>query len=222
MESHEQSENKRKIAKNSKIFMVAIVLGVLLGAIVTLLVLDVMKLRKPIVVHVEGNNTEASQGAKDTVVKYVVHRYEERALLYDDQLTPLDSIAQDTVYQENLSEDLTMEDADYTVENDAVVTPHILGRHTQKVAYLDADKREIPTPENSLSTVQILYFDTPIKNKYSYLFSGNVLKIKGLPSEQSRIVHYRNNFYLIQNHRVYLITPNSQFERMTETHSLTF
>ena len=84
--------------------MIAIVLGVLLGAGITLLVLDVMRLRKPIVVKVENDDKSASKGANDTIVKYVVHKYENRSMLYDDQLQPIDSLSQDTLFAEGYYE----------------------------------------------------------------------------------------------------------------------
>lgn len=194
--------------------MVAIVLGILLGVVITLLVFDVMKLRKPIVVQVEGNDKSNEKGTNDTIVKYVVHKYENHSSFYDDPLQPIDSLSKDTLDAEGISEDLTMEDASYNPEDGAVVSARVLGESKCKIVFLDNEKNEMT--DHTVQTVRIQFLETPIKNKTSYLFNAGTLKIKGMPVGTTKLYHYKNTLYLVLNHHAYIITPNSQFEKMVE------
>lgn len=201
--------------------MIAIVLGVLLGDGITMLVLDVMRLRKPIVVKVENDDKSASKGANDTIVKYVVHKYENRSMLYDDQLQPIDSLSQDTLFAEGYSEDLTMEDAGFSTDEGNVVGSHVISETTCKVIALDNEKKELSAAEHG-TLIHVLFLDTPIKNKNSYLFNAGTLKIKGLPVGAVKFYLYKNTVYMVHNRHTYPLTPNSQFEKLVEDRDMTF
>lgn len=201
--------------------MIAIIIGVLLGVGITVLLLDVMRLRKPIVVKVENDDKSDSKGSKDTIVKYVVHRYENRSMLYDDQLQPIDSLSQDTLYAEGYSEDLTMEDAAFSTEDGTVVGTHVLSEMTCKVIALDNEKKELSAAEHG-TLIHVLFLDTPIKNKNSYLFNAGTLKIKGLPVGAVKFYLYKNTVYMVHNRHTYPLTPNSQFEKLVEDRDITF
>lgn len=201
--------------------MIAIIIGVLLGVGITVLLLDVMRLRKPIVVKVENDDKSDSKGSNDTIVKYVVHRYENRSMLYDDQLQPIDSLSQDTLYAEGYSEDLTMEDAAFSTEDGTVVGTHVLSEMTCKVIALDNDKRELSAAEHG-TLIHVMFLDTPIKNKVSYLFSAGTLKVKGLPVGAVKLYLYKNTVYMVHNRHTYPLAPNSQFEKLVEDRDITF
>lgn len=220
MEPQEVTDNKQRNQKNGKVFLIAIVLGILLGVGVTVLVLEVMRFRKPIVVKVENDKSD-SKGSNDTIVKYVVHRYENRSMLYDDQLQPIDSLSQDTLYAEGYSEDLTMEDAAFSTEDGTVVGTHVLSEMTCKVIALDNEKKELSAAEHG-TLIHVLFLDTPIKNKNSYLFNAGTLKIKGLPVGAVKFYLYKNTVYMVHNRHTYPLTPNSQFEKLVEDRDITF
>lgn len=64
--------------------------------------------------------------------------------------------------------------------------------------------------------IEIEEWISPIKNKHSYHFKNNVLKITGISISQLRIIYENGNYYLINGERHYLLMPNNGFEKMIE------
>ena len=98
----------------------------------------------------------------------------------------------------------------------------LLHKFTQKVVYLNHNKQEIPAPANSMVQVQIQQWDTPIKNRLAYQFTGNTVKLIGLSAENAKVVCFDDNFYLVVGKRVFVLKPNKQYEKLVETSDITF
>ena len=91
-----------------------------------------------------------------------------------------------------------------------------------KVVYLDENKHVAAAPANAPAQWQVQQWSTPIKNKLTYQFSNNILKVKGLEIDDLRIVNFNNQNYIVTGNRTYIIKPNKQFDRMTEVTDVSF
>lgn len=226
MEAQNSSDEKSKAPKRGTLFLIAILLGLLFGTVITLLVMNLVGRPQHTVVHVLPSDSTATSAASDTVVKYVIHKY-ENAELQDALDQASDSLASDSVYAYDESEDLTMDDIDpYMAENSSsngsVIEEKMISKQSAKVTYYDNNKTECAVPEHAHSSIQVQIWQTPIKNKVTYQFNGSTLKVKGMNLEHYKICHFKNNFYLVSNHHVYPLHTNSQFERLIETHEVVF
>jgi len=221
MEAQENNGKPSKTPSKGTLFAVAALIGLLLGAVVTLLVIDITGYHHPTVVNmIPSKNAEATHSS-DTVVKYVIHKYEPQV---DNQVESqdLDSIPVDSLMGIEETEDLTMDYdelymAEEQEEHDAVVADKMLAKANVKIVYLDADKQPISTPEQKPATLQVQQWTTPIRNKLSYHLSGNILKLKGVNLDNVKVYSYKNAFLLQSGSRVYAIHPNTQFEKLVES-----
>lgn len=211
--------------KRGTVFLIAILIGLLIGATITLLVVNLIGPRHVSDIHIIPMDTAATKAKSDTVVQYVIHKYETED--YQGKITqPRDTIYPDSTYAYDESEDLTMDydemymPADYSGDN--VVAEKLLEKLSLKVLFLDPNKTECAAPEHLPSQIQIQFWESLIKNKLTYHFYGNMLKLKGIKPEHCKVVHFKNNYYLVNNHHIYSIHHNSQFERLVETHDVTF
>jgi len=194
----------------------------MLGAVLTMLVMDWLDYKHPTVVKVFGPSEKSKS---DTVVNYVIHKYqpsdvEENGSLAADTLGMDSALVDEIDYQ-----DFMLDEEDFP-ENEAaqqnIVGERMLQKVQQKVIYLNHNKQEIPVPANGMAQVQIQQWETPIKNRVSYQFSGNTVKVKGLNVENAKVVCYDDIFYLISGKRVYVLKPNKQFEKLVEVTDLSF
>lgn len=207
------------------LFIVGVIIGLLAGAILTMLIVDWLDYKHPTVVKILEHSTPA--GSKDTVINYVIHKHvnqEETNLkvLEADSLSQ-DSIDQETDYQDFMLDEDEIQDwqADEEMPQ-SVSEDKILKKNTIRITYMDENKRIVPTPANSPIQWQIQMWSTPIKNRLSYQYANNLLKVKGMDIENMKIVHFSNQFYLVHNNRTYLIKPNKQFEKLQEAPEMSF
>lgn len=220
MDTQDNNGNAPKTPSKGTLFAVAALVGLLLGAVVTLLVLDLTGYNRSTVVHmIPSENSNPAHGS-DTVVKYVIHKYEPESAAIDRQ--DLDTIPADSLAMVDETEDLTMDYEELYMagesdEQEAVAAEKMLAKANVKVVYLDANKQPVATPDQKPATLQVQQWTTPIRNKVSYQLSGNVLKIKGLNLDNIKIYSYKNGYLLQSGGRVYAIRPNTQFERLVET-----
>lgn len=226
MEAQNSSDEKSKAPKRGTLFLIAILLGLLFGTVITLLVMNLVGRPQHTVVHVLPSDSTATGSASDTIVKYVIHKYEAEELDKAFEYAS-DSLASDSVYAYDESEDLTMDDIDPYVADDpmspgTVLEEKMISKQSVKVVYYDNNKSECDAPEHAHTNIQIQVWQTPVKNKVSYQFNGSTLKLKGLTAEHCKICHFKNNFFLVNNHHVYQLRQNSQFERLIETHEVVF
>ncbi len=221
-------DHNANIGPNNKkrrvLFAIGILIGLLLGSIVTMLLVDWLDYKRPTVVKVL--DPSPAEGTKDTVVNYVIHKYEVQNEIEEE--SPADSLLQDSIMIEEDNSDLML-DEDVIRELQAeetdpqnVLEEKMLKKGLVKVIYLDENKHVITAPAQAAAQWQVQQWTTPIKNKIAYQLSNNTLKVKGLDIENISIAAYDNHFYLLSGSRVYNIKPNKQFERLVETSEIKF
>ena len=222
MSQEDFSEKKPDNRRRRLLFVIGGLVGLLLGAILTMLVVDWLDYKHPTVVKI----LEPSSARKtDTVVNYVIHKYQPENVEENGSM-PADTMDMDTTmvdeldYQDFMLDEDDMQDEDALRQN--VVGERMLQKSTQKVVYLNHNKQEVLVPANGIVQMQIQQWDTPIKNRLSYQFSGNTVKLKGLSIDNAKVVCYDDNFYLVSGKRVYMLKPNKQFEKLVEVSDITF
>ncbi|MBR6132570.1 MAG: hypothetical protein IKQ20_12020 [Bacteroidales bacterium] len=220
MEAQDNSKKNPKTPSKGTWFFIAVLIGLLLGALVTLLVIDITGYHHPTVVNMIRPE-DVGPSNSDTVVKYVIHKYESPARVAFDR-QDLDTLASDSLTVMDETEDLTMDYEELYMagdqeEQDAVAADRMLAKSNVKILYLDANKQLVATPEQKPATLQVQQWTTPIRNKITYQLSGNILKIKGLNPDNIKIYSYKNGYLLQSGGRVYSIHPNTQFERLAES-----
>lgn len=225
MEIQENSSKSHGTPSKGAWFAVAVLIGLLIGALVTIVVIDLTGYHNPTVVNMIRPEDVGALSNSDTVVKYVIHKYEPQDFVTIDK-QDLDTLPADSVAWLDESEDLTMDyDELYMAveqgEQQTVAPDRMLAKCNVKVVYMDANKQPVGTPEQKPSTMQVQQWTTPIRNKLSYQLSDNVLKIKGLTLDNVKIYGYKNGYFLQSGGRVYALRPNTQFERLVESSDFT-
>lgn len=222
MSQEDFSENKPDNRRRRLLFIIGGLIGLLLGAVLTMLVVDWLDYKHPTVVKVfEPSTTQKT----DTVVNYVIHKYQSEesgksGALAADTLAMDSSLVDEQDYQDFMLDEEDLQEDEAVRQN--VVGERMLQKVMQKVIYLNHNKQEIPVPSNGIAQMQVQQWETPIKNRLSYQFSNNTLKLKGLNAEMVKLVNYDDNFYLLSGKRVYAIKQNRQYEKLTEVYDLTF
>lgn len=201
------------------ILLLGILIGMLVGLFVSFLLIDKIANLKEPVVKQEIPQTQTSPA--DTIVKYVVHKYESNSSHNSSAKT--DSLNNDSLDYYSQSVDFLLDDDDEkkSVEFDKtnVSESKIIHKHDCNVVFLDANKNIAEQVDNIEKNVEIQFWSTPIKNKISYSFDKNVLKIKGLQQPDNVVVYYyKDNYYLSLDKRTYLITPSKESHRLVEIH----
>lgn len=195
--------------------VLCVLAGLLLGAFVMLLFFNVNGLhRRTSEVRIIERDTT---NARDTVV--IIHEFKNAAR----QEQPADSLPVDTTLMEDETQDLLLaypHDLDEGMEEDPVPSEVMLDKMTPKVIWWDNNQNEIPNSDKSVG-YQIQLWSTPFRNRTEYQFDGSVLRVKGLMIDNLKILHYKNELYLVSQKRVYPIHKNQQFERLVETHDIT-
>ena len=223
MAEEKQPEPPRR-PKRKVLFVVGILLGLLFGALVTLLLVDWFNYKAPTVVKVLERTP---QNDPDTVVRYVIKNKSTQEESVTDDFMP-DSLTVDSAFMADDSQDLILEEDDLDDWQDGsapqqdVMTDKMMRKISSKVVYFDNNKREQAPPANATTQIQVQQWSTPIKNRLSYNFSGNVLKIKGMDVDNLKVVNYKNNFYAVAGKHVYLLKPNDHFDRMNEVVDVSF
>ena len=212
-------------SKRKMLFIIGLLIGLLLGGLLAMLLVDWLDYKRPTVVKVLERT--APSGTKDTVVNYVVHKYESQDEMQpqtqDSDTLMSDSTDLDEDYQDFMLDEDDIREwrvADDNPQN--VMEDKLLKKSVLKIVYLDENKRVITNPTNASAQCQVQQWSTPIKNRLSYQFSNNVLKVKGLDVDNIKIIHYDNRYYLQSGNHVYLINPNKQFDKMLEVVDVSF
>jgi hypothetical protein len=225
MSQEDFSEKKTDNRRRRLLFALGGVIGLLLGALLTMLVVNWLDYGHPTVVKIMEPTLE---GKSDTVVNYVIHKYQTEKASENNPLSS-DTLAADSVmsdeldYQDFMLDDDELRELQETEEaHQNIVGERMLRKSVQKVIYLNHNKQEIPMPSNGIAQIQIQQWETPIKNRLSYQFSGNTVKLKGLSAENAKVVCYEDNFYLAIGKRVYALKPNKQYEKLIEVSDVVF
>ncbi len=206
--------------KRGVVFLVAIILGLLIGVLSTLLVMEVLEKRSYAKSQNVIQETPPIQSSTDTIVKYVIHKYELKEEPMEE--FPADSLAEDSTFAYDEYGDLFLDDAEpYVVEdpNAVLSATKLLDKSSVKVIFLDNDKKEQHEAQLS-SLLQVQIWESPIRNKQAYQFDGSILKLMGFSPDNLKLYSYKNNLYLIYKQVTYILRQNDQFERMEESMDL--
>jgi hypothetical protein len=209
--------------KKGIILLLGVIIGLLVGVLVAFIIVGKLNLKSPSVVKVMPPSS--TTGTKDTVYKYIVHQYESSPAAGRD-LSMSDSTQIDSMFVEDYSMDYMLEEDDpQTVaenENTNVTSTKMISKYDAPILYFDAKKNAMEVPSGSPKFVEVQFWSTPVQNKLVYQFSDNTLKIKGLKYNEVYVIHYNNHYYLQSDKNVYLIQPNTDFQRLTAIHDIQF
>lgn len=203
------------------LFIIGLVFGILLGTVLTMFVVNWFHYRLPKNVQV-NNVPPRRETSPDTVVKYVIHKYECEPNM-DQMVWNSDTSSVDSLYLEDVSEDLMLDEeamAELEQREQQVQPDQMLWKKSMNVVYLNNDKDEVDPADDAIAILQVQGWGTPIKNKMTYWFSGSTLKLKGITKDAFKIYHYKNEFLLVVNHRVFSLHHNKQYEKLVETHTI--
>lgn len=209
--------------KKGIILLLGIIIGLLVGVLVAFIIVGKFKLKSPSEVKVV--QPVSTTGSKDTVYKYIVHHYENAPAAGRD-VALADSTQSDSMFVEDYSMDYMLEEDDRQVvvdnENTNVASAKMISKYEAPILYFDAKKNAIEAPANAPKFVEVQFWSTPVQNKLVYQFVDNILKIKGLKYNEVYVIHYNNHFYLQSDKQVYLIQPNTDFQRLTAIRDVQF
>lgn len=207
--------------KRRVLFLLGIIVGILLGVGITMLIVNHLNSLHPKEIQLVHPTEQV--GKSDTVVKYIIHKHE--AMYSENPAQAIDTAAIDTLQETELSQDYMLDEDDLLAlereeDENAVPTEKLIARSFVKVTFLDNDKNPISTPDNVVANMQLQQWETPIKNKITYQFSGNTIRIKGASIAQFKVIHYKKTYYLSTAKSCYPIRRNNQFERLIESADL--
>ncbi len=216
-------KQSNQATKKGLILLAGVIIGLLTGFLVAYTV--VKKLDSPpspVAKEVEPNTDKST---KDTVVKYVVHRYEPAS--QTQNISSADSTALDSTLIDGSSADFTLEDdePEITELNNTpstnIAESKLITQFEIPVHALNNDKKITESPENMKKNIEIQMWSTPIKNKISYNFNGKILKIKGLSNyETVKAFFFNEKYYLQIDKKTYKLTQSKEFIRFVETQEL--
>lgn len=156
------------------------------------------------------------ENASDTVVKYVyLDNSKTKSKPHSEPEEPQDSLATDDQETEYDEADFFLSSED-NEEEDVVVTDKVIASKSIKIQYKDADFQDIKTPEGEFAYLDVQQWNTPIKNRISYQYGHKLLKIKGLSIDKISIINYEHHFYIHYGNSYYLLTENTDFERLVK------
>ena len=218
-------ENHSNLAtKKGLILLLGVIIGLLTGVLVTFVMVNKLNNRPP---KDDGNTAQpiSDNGSSDTIYKYIVHRYESDGGIAQPELAA-DSLPDDSLYMENGYDDYMLDDETdplyAEMESATVASAKMMSKEEAPILYFDANRNPVKAPENVSKFVEVQFWSTPIQNKVVYAFDGNVLKIKGLKSEDVYVIHYKDRYYMQCNKRVYQISLSNEYKRLTEIQEGTF
>ena len=206
------TDNQIKKEKKWLYFAIGLIVGFLISAVAFVVFAMIQNQSKSFTKTIE--HIYRGENNKDTVVKYVnVVRKEPLAAVSEEQAQQADSmdIAE-------LPESYDEVDFSYVAENqeddDVVAMDKILAQKTIKVRFKNADFKDVAAEEGAFSTMELQQWNTPIKNRISYYFVGNILKIKGIDIDKLDIIYYDQHYYLCHHGSYYLLENNNNFEKL--------
>lgn len=216
-------KQSNQATKKGLILLAGVIIGLLTGFLVAYTVVKKLNsLPSPVAKEVEPHTDKST---KDTVVKYVVHRYEPAS--QTQNISSADSTALDSTLIDGSSADLTLEDdePEITELNNTpstnIAESKLITQFEIPVHALNNDKKITESPENMKKNIEIQMWSTPIKNKISYNFNGKILKIKGLSNyETVKAFFFNEKYYLQIDKKTYKLTQSKEFIRFVETQEL--
>ncbi len=213
------NQQSNQATKRGLILLLGVIIGVITGFVVAFVLFQkINSLTKPVVKEFSNNSYELRTA--DTIVKYVVHKYEPHNNLQGNIIQP-DTLTTDSTLVDFQSVDFLLEDEDeYPDFSDnkptTVSESKLISRNEIPVLNIDDDKNILESDEiRNIIDVQI--WSTPIKNKLTYNFNGKILKIKGLTGYENIIIYSHNEDYiLVIDKRQYKIYQTKDYIRLSE------
>ena len=206
------TENQIKKERKWLYFAIGLIVGFLISAVAFVVFAMIQNQSKSFTKTIE--HIYRGENKKDTVVKYVnVVSKEPLAAVSEAQAQQADSL--------NIAElPETYDEVDFSYlvddpsDEEVVIMDKVLAQKTVKVRFKNADFKDIAAEEGAVSSMEVQQWNTPIKNRISYCFSGNMLQVKGLDVDKMEIVHYDQHYYLCHHGNYYLLENNNTFEKL--------
>ena len=209
--------------KKGLILLLGVIIGLLTGVLVTFVMVNKLRDRSQ---RAEKTDSPAPEkGTSDTIYKYIVHQYQP-GMRDAQQGTASDTTQYDSTFVDESSMDYMLDEEEPLAfqekDNANVTSSKMISKYEAPIIYFDASKNAIEAPANAPKFVEVQFWSTPIHNKVVYMFDNNVLKIKGLKSNEVYVISFNNRYYLQNDRRVYQISPTNEYKRLSEIQEGTF
>ena len=209
--------------KKGLILLLGVIIGLLTGVLVTFVMVN--KLRDRSQQSQKTDSPAPEKGTSDTIYKYIVHQYQP-GMRDAQQGLASDTTQYDSTFVDESSMDYMLDEEEPLVfqekDNANVASSKMISKYEAPIIYFDASKNAIEAPANAPKFVEVQFWSTPIHNKVVYMFDNNVLKIKGLKSNEVYVINFNNRYYLQNDRRVYQISPTNEYKRLSEIQEGTF
>ena len=206
------TENQIKKEKKWLYFAIGLIVGFLISAMAFVVFAMIQSQSKSFTKTIE--HIYSRENYKDTVVKYVNVARKESETSQTNQLAE----SQDTLVVDEMPADYDEVDFSYAEETgateDVVVVDKIIAQKKLQVKFKNADFKDISATEGALTEMEVQQWNTPIKNRITYRFTGNMLQIKGLDVDKIEVIHYDQHYYLCHHGNYYLLENNNTFEKL--------
>lgn len=206
------TENQIKKEKKWLYFAIGLIVGFLISAVTFVVFAMIQSQSKSFTKTIE--HIYSRENTKDTVVKYVNVARKESGT---SQTNPL-AESQDSVVVDEMPADYDEVDFSYSEETEAtedvVVVDKIIAQKKLLVKFKNAEFKDVAATDGMLTELEVQQWNTPIKNRITYKYTGNLLQVKGLDIDKLEIIHYDQHYYLGHHGNYYLLENNSTFEKL--------
>ena len=206
------TENQIKKEKKWLYFAIGLIVGFLISAVAFVVFAMIQSQSKSFTKTIE--HIYSRENYKDTVVKYVNVARKESETSQTNQLAE----SQDTLAIDEMPADYDEVDFSYAEETgateDVVVVDKIIAQKKLQVKFKNAEFKDVAATDGALTELEVQQWNTPIKNRITYRFTGNMLQVKGLDVEKMEIIHYDQHYYLCHHGNYYLLENNNTFEKL--------
>ena len=206
------TENQIKKEKKWLYFAIGLIVGFLISAVAFVVFAMIQSQSKSFTKTIE--HIYSRENYKDTVVKYVNVARKESETSQTNQLAE----SQDTLEVDEMPADYDEVDFSYAEETgateDVVVVDKIIAQKKLQVKFKNAEFKDVAATDGVLTELEVQQWNTPIKNRITYRFTGNMLQVKGLDVDKIEIIHYDQHYYLCHHGNYYLLENNNTFEKL--------
>ena len=206
------TENQIKKEKKWLYFAIGLIVGFLISAVAFVVFAMIQSQSKSFTKTIE--HIYSRENYKDTVVKYVNVARKESETSQTNQLAE----SQDTLEVDEMPADYDEVDFSYAEETgateDVVVVDKIIAQKKLQVKFKNAEFKDVAATDGALTELEVQQWNTPIKNRITYRFTGNMLQVKGLDVDKIEIIHYDQHYYLCHHDNYYLLENNNTFEKL--------
>lgn len=206
------TENQIKKEKKWLYFAIGLIVGFLISAVAFVVFAMIQSQSKSFTKTIE--HIYSRENTKDTVVKYVNVARKESGT---SQTNPL-AESQDSVVVDEMPADYDEVDFSYSEETEAtedvVVVDKIIAQKKLQVKFKNAEFKDVAATDGMLTELEVQQWNTPIKNRITYKYTGNLLQVKGLDIDKLEVIHYDQHYYLCHHGNYYLLENNNTFEKL--------